>query len=341
MSEKSHDDDANSLTAARNSERTIRRGPLAWARDVVHGRMSARYLMGAVFAALCVVALCIPSPYALRYPGGTLNVLGDVTDQGTSKKVIDIEGAPTYDDSGKLLMTTVLVAGAVSPAQNWEALAAYVNKDSVIMPREAVVPYGTSSDDYESQSTDQMTSAEDSASTNAIQYVSAHNLVAGFDASAVHITVTPGDVGGPSAGLMYTLGIIDKLTPQSESGGLTIAGTGTMESDGTVGAIGGIRQKMIGAKRDGATWFLAPATNCDEVVGHVPDGMRDVAVANLDEAYQALVAIGSGDTDGLQQCTAQIYEQATAAASASESASSASESASDSSSSSSSSSSAS
>ena len=116
---------------------------------------------------------------------------------------------------------------------------------------------------------------------------------------------------------MYTLGVIDMLTPQQETGGLTIAGTGTMESDGTVGAIGGIHQKMIGAKHDGATWVLAPASNCDEVVGHVPAGMRDVAVSTLDEAYQALVAIGEGKTDGLQQCTTQIYEQATASQSAS------------------------
>lgn len=347
MSEKSHDVDSNSLRAAKKdgsatathaaeptiaaeaapsavgtpaqfaARPAIRRGPFAWVHDVAHGRMGARYLMGAVFVALCIVALCIPSPYALRYPGGTLDVLGDVTDGGSTAKVIDIQGAQTYADSGKLLMTTVLVAGAVSPAQNWEALVAYLNKDSVIMPREAVVPYGTSSDDYESESTGQMTTAEDSASANAIRYVQEHNLASGVLADSTKVTITPGDVGGPSAGLMYTLGIIDMLTPRQETGGLTIAGTGTMESDGTVGAIGGIRQKMIGARRDGAEWFLAPASNCDEVVGHVPEGMRDVAVSTLDEAYRALVAIGEGDTDGLQQCTTEVYEQATASQSAS------------------------
>ena len=334
MSEKSHDVDSSSLRAAKKEDPlstggtgaaagesvpspAIYRNPFAWLRDAVHGRMGARYLLGVVFAVLCIVALCIPSPYALRYPGGTLDVLGDVTSDGSTAKVIDIQGAQTYADSGKLLMTTVLVAGAVSPAQNWEALAAYLNKDSVIMPREAVVPYGTSSDDYESESTDQMTAAEDSASTNAVQYVQQHGLVSGLSADSVKVTITPGDVGGPSAGLMYTLGVIDMLTPQQETGGLTIAGTGTMESDGTVGAIGGIRQKMIGAKHDGATWFLAPASNCDEVAGHVPAGMRDVAVSTLDEAYQALVAIGEGRTDRLQLCTTQIYEQATASQSAS------------------------
>lgn len=77
-----------------------------------------------------------------------------------------------------------------------------------------------------------------------------------------------------------------------------------MAKDGKVGAIGGIRMKMLGAKRDGATWFLAPESNCDEVVGHVPEGLRDVKVSTLDEAYQALVAIGEGKGDALPQCSA-------------------------------------
>lgn len=104
--------------------------------------------------------------------------------------------------------------------------------------------------------------------------------------------------------MMYTLGLIDKLTPESESGGKTIAGTGTIDKKGNVGKIGGIQLKMVGAKRDGATWFLAPADNCSAVAGHVPDGLRDVKVATLDEAYRALVAIGKGQADDLPHCTA-------------------------------------
>ena len=111
------------------------------------------------------------------------------------------------------------------------------------------------------------------------------------------------DIGGPSAGMMYTLGTISKLTARDETGGKIIAGTGTMENGGKVGAIGGIRLKMLGAKRDGAAWFLAPASNCDEVVGHVPSGLRDVKVSTLDEAYQALVAIGQGKGEKLPHCT--------------------------------------
>lgn len=119
----------------------------------------------------------------------------------------------------------------------------------------------------------------------------------------VDVEIQIEDIGGPSAGMMFALGIIDKLTPQDEANGEVIAGTGTMDTSGTVGPIGGIRQKLNGAVRDGATWFLAPASNCDEVVGHVPDGLRVVKVATLAEAYDAMVAIGAGDGDSLPTCT--------------------------------------
>lgn len=117
----------------------------------------------------------------------------------------------------------------------------------------------------------------------------------------VHIQIE--NIGGPSAGLMFALGIVDRLTEADETGGLTVAGTGTMDSSGAVGPIGGIRQKLAGALRDGATWFLAPEGNCDEVVGHVPAGLRVVAVGTLREARDALELIGSGDGAGLPTCT--------------------------------------
>lgn len=120
----------------------------------------------------------------------------------------------------------------------------------------------------------------------------------------VDVKIQIEDIGGPSAGTMFALGIIDKLTPQDEVNGVIIAGTGTMDVDGTVGPIGGIRQKLAGARRDGATWFLAPARNCDEVVGNIPDGLRVAKIDTLHSARTAMEAIGSGDGATLQTCTA-------------------------------------
>ncbi len=112
------------------------------------------------------------------------------------------------------------------------------------------------------------------------------------------------NVGGPSAGMMFALGIVDVLTPGALNGGEEVAGTGTITADGTVGPIGGIRQKLYGARDAGADWFLAPAANCDEVVGHVPDGLTVFSVEELEDSLTALEAISAGETDELPTCTA-------------------------------------
>jgi PDZ domain-containing protein len=112
-------------------------------------------------------------------------------------------------------------------------------------------------------------------------------------------------VGGPSAGMMFSLGIIDKLTPGDLTGGKHVAGTGTITPDGAVGAIGGIDQKLAGARAAGATLFLAPAANCDEVVGHVPSGLAVVKVSTLTEARAAVEGYAQGkDPAAMPQCAA-------------------------------------
>lgn len=110
------------------------------------------------------------------------------------------------------------------------------------------------------------------------------------------------DIVGPSAGTMFALGIIDLLTPGDLTGGKHIAGTGTMDASGIVGPIGGIQQKLVGARRAGAAYFLAPVDNCDEVRGHLPAGLTVVRIATLDDAESATKAIASGRTGSLPGC---------------------------------------
>ncbi len=113
------------------------------------------------------------------------------------------------------------------------------------------------------------------------------------------------NVGGPSAGMMFALGIIDKLTPGKLNGGENVAGTGTITGAGDVGPIGGIRQKLFGARDGGARWFLAPASNCNEVTGHIPSGLTVFSVKTLDDAVTALKAVAAGgDTSQLPTCQA-------------------------------------
>ncbi|NOJ58508.1 S16 family serine protease [Arthrobacter sp. 260] len=119
------------------------------------------------------------------------------------------------------------------------------------------------------------------------------------------ITIALDNVGGPSAGSMFALGIVDLLTEGELTGGKHFAGTGTIDSAGTVGPIGGIRQKLAGAREAGAEVFLAPAANCDEVVGHVPDGLQVVRVETLNDAVAAVSTLGAGnDGADLPTCEA-------------------------------------
>jgi PDZ domain-containing protein len=106
-------------------------------------------------------------------------------------------------------------------------------------------------------------------------------------------------VGGPSAGQIFALAIIDKLTPGSITGGTDVAGTGTITEDGVVGAIGGIRQKMYGAKDAGAEYFLAPVANCPEVVGEIPDGLQVFAVETLSDSLAVLNTLSTGASTAL------------------------------------------
>ena len=108
------------------------------------------------------------------------------------------------------------------------------------------------------------------------------------------VQISIGNIGGPSAGMMFALGVIDKLTGMNLAGARFIAGTGEISAGGAVTAIGGIQQKMVGARNAGATVFLAPAGNCADTKGAVPAGLRVVKVSTLSGAVSALQALKAG-----------------------------------------------
>jgi PDZ domain-containing protein len=114
------------------------------------------------------------------------------------------------------------------------------------------------------------------------------------------ITLNLEDIGGPSAGMMFALGIVDKLTPEDLTAGNTIAGTGTIQPDGTVGAVGGVRQKVAAARQGGAELFLLAPRQCPEIEGRVPSGLTVVPVETLSEAIGAINAWNAGES--VQAC---------------------------------------
>jgi len=102
------------------------------------------------------------------------------------------------------------------------------------------------------------------------------------------ITIESGDVGGPSAGLMWAVGLYDLLTPGDLTRGRTIAGTGSIDLDGNIGPIGGILDKVVAAREANADIMLVPRDNFDEVRGVDAGDLTLISVSTLDEALEAL-----------------------------------------------------
>lgn len=113
------------------------------------------------------------------------------------------------------------------------------------------------------------------------------------DGTDVQITVSP-EVGGPSAGLVLAIAIVDKLSPGDATGGAEVAGSGTIRPDGTVGSIGGVRHKIRAAHEVGVTEFLVPAANCAEAVQSPPADIRLIEVETLAGALDALETAATG-----------------------------------------------
>ncbi len=136
----------------------------------------------------------------------------------------------------------------------------------------------------------------------------ARRAIVGISAGTDHtfpftVDIKLADVGGPSAGLMFALGIYDKLTPGSLTGGTFVAGTGTIDDNGKVGPIGGIEMKTVGARDKGARFFLTPADNCASAAKDTPSGLTLVKVNTMSDALAALKDIRAGNTADLPKCT--------------------------------------
>lgn len=279
---------------------------------------SVQYFIGLIIGVLAIVVLFLPSAYVVEEPGPTQDVLG----KSSGKYVINVDnpnnpnnpnkkvalaasGLKSHSKNGKLLLVTVNTSGVPGyEIPNIYAILSWFDSKKQILPREVLVPVNQNASDYKKETNKQMTSSQSSSQVAALDYAKKHLNV---NVKNVKVKMHIDDIGGPSAGMMYALGILNKLTGVDLAGGKTIAGTGTIDNNGKVGAIGGIRLKMISAKRDGARWFLAPNSNCDEVVGNIPQGLNVVSVKTLDDAYKALEKIKAGKSiKSFKTCNAKV-----------------------------------
>ncbi|MFD7612190.1 S16 family serine protease [Streptomyces sp. NPDC059828] len=245
-------------------------------------------------AALLAVAGLAPLPFALAQPGQTTNVLG--SDQG--KPVITISGAPTRQPEGALRMTTIMATGPSADVDFGDVVDAWFRSDRAVLPRDAVYPPGQSDKQIQKHNAAEMARSQNSAVQAALGYLDE-------DPAKVKVTLNLADVGGPSAGLLFALGIVDKIEGNGAGGDLTggrdIAGTGTITPDGEVGAVGGVALKTQAAARDGAKVFLVPKAECMDAHAEAPKDMRLIPVTTLKDTVDALRLLGKG-SDKVPTC---------------------------------------
>ncbi|MEW2161858.1 S16 family serine protease [Streptomyces sp. NPDC007084] len=236
--------------------------------------------------ALLATAVFAPLPFSLAQPGLTANVLGE----NKGDPVITITGAPTRNTRGQLRMTTIEATGPDAKVSLGDVLSGWFATDKAVMPRDSVYPSGGSVKEIERHNANEMKKSQDTATEAALGYL--------HEKGDVKVTLKLADVGGPSAGLLFSLGIVDKLDGDGSGGDLTggrvVAGTGTIDADGKVGAVGGVALKTQAARRDGATVFLVPRAECSDAKTELPKGLRLIPVTTLKGAVDSLVALEKG-----------------------------------------------
>ncbi|WP_369389531.1 S16 family serine protease [Streptomyces sp. CG1] len=237
--------------------------------------------------ALLATAAFAPLPFAVAQPGMTANVLG--ANKGT--QVITVSGATARRTSGQLRMVTIVATGPDTKVTFRDVFDNWFRTDRAVMPHDAVYPSGDTVKEIEQHNVAQMRQSQDAAAQAALKYL-------GLSPDKVKVTLRLADVGGPSAGLLFTLGIIDKLHGDGSGGDLTggraIAGTGTIDADGKVGAVGGVALKTQAARRDGATVFLVPQAECADAKADLPKGLQLIPVTTLKGAVDSLEALETG-----------------------------------------------
>jgi PDZ domain-containing protein len=241
----------------------------------------------AVVVALLAVAAFAPLPVSIVYPGSTVDVLGS----HKGAPVITVAGTPVRRTSGQLRMVTVQATAPDAPVHFTDVWRAWWNSHEAAMPRDSVYPSGGSVKEAARVNLKEMTQSQQDATAAALKHL-------GLSPSQVKVRLQLADIGGPSAGLLFTLGIIDKVAGDGHGGDLTggrvVAGTGTIDASGKVGAVGGVPLKELGARHDGATVFLVPRDECSDAKAQLPAGLKLIPVRTLDDALAALDALRAG-----------------------------------------------
>ena len=239
-------------------------------------------------AAATTLALLAPVNFVLISPGPATKLF---------PKVLSIKadsGVTTYPVNGQLNLLTIYVTNPESYIFGAQVLGCWAWGDCVALPRSVMYEDGATDDAAEKEGSTEMAQSQNialAAARGAIARTFPSVDVAAIKDSAVKVSLE--NTGGPSGGLVFTLGLIDLLTPQDLLQGRNIAGTGTISKDGTIGPIGGVTEKIIGAKKAGATVLFISTENCGEMPSKV-EGISVIAIEKIDEAIRYLLSAQKG-----------------------------------------------
>jgi PDZ domain-containing protein len=253
-------------------------------------------LLTLFFALLFIVPLVTPVNFAIIQPG-----------EGTPlfPKVLKVKsaGVTTYTPNGQIYLLSIWVSTPDAKILGAEALGCWVRAECVLLPRSVIYSRNTSSVKEEKKALKEMKVSQSDAMSATKKYLAKkYPAIDISNLSDKSVKVSLPNVGGPSGGLIFTIGLIDLLTPEDILQGRKIAGTGTISVNGAVGAIGGISEKIIAAKKAGATVLFASRDNCNEIAKDVT-GISVVAISTLDEALDYLQKAPSTNFRGVSGCT--------------------------------------
>jgi PDZ domain-containing protein len=234
-------------------------------------------LILALFTALALVA---PLPFVIILPGGSQNIFD---------KIISVKNQKSYPATGRLDLMSIRVTNPDSWIIGPEIAYSWMKSDEAVYPRSAIYPQGTTAKSEDKTAKADMTNSQNNAITAALSFLRLHpeygastNIL-----SEKNISFDVKRTGGPSGGTVFAIGVIELLTKKDLLKGRHVAATGTITTDGKIGAIGGINEKILAAKRAGAILFLAPSGNREEIA-HIPNGIKIAIVSSLAEAIKAL-----------------------------------------------------
>lgn len=236
----------------------------------------ATAILGTFFA----LALVAPLPFVIVMPGSAQNIF---------EKIITIKNQQSYEATGRLDLMSVRVTNPTNWIIGPEVLYAWFRSDEAVYPRAAIYPPGATTESEKKAADADMVSSQSKAIGAGLNFLSRHPEfgVPSDQLIEENINFDVKRTGGPSGGMIFALGVIELLTPIDILDSRHISGSGTITIDGKVGPIGGINEKIQAAYKAGATLFLAPIGNRDEIT-NVPKGVKVVIVATLDDAMKAL-----------------------------------------------------